>query len=66
MAVRVRTLADWAVRAATSGCRSVAIMATAKRCLMAFRKALVRKYPADRLTVERTADSWFKKRSARS
>ena len=28
--------------------------------------ALVRKYPADHLTVERTADPWFKKRSARS
>ena len=28
--------------------------------------ALVRKYPSDRLTVERTAEPWFKKRSARS
>ncbi len=26
--------------------------------------ALVRKYPADRLTVERTADPWFKKKGA--
>ena len=28
--------------------------------------ALVRKYPADRLTVERAADPWFKRQSARS
>lgn len=28
--------------------------------------ALVRKYPADRLTVERTLDPWFKKQNARS